>query len=261
MNFLETIIAHKREEVAARKKQMPLSELMQMPLFQRKPVSLANALREKNINIIAEIKKASPSKNVIRNDFNPIDIAHQYVKGGASAISVLTDTKFFLGDIAFVEQMRDSVPVPILRKDFTIDSYQLVEAKAYGADAVLLIAAVLGSHQLTDLALEAASLGLESLVEVHNEEEAEALDLSAVRIVGINNRDLYTFETDIYTSVRVKKFIPEDTIIVSESGIAGPKDIEMLISNGIHAFLIGELFMRAENPGEALDSLIKQTAG
>ena len=258
MSILDTIVAHKREEVAAKKRLVPTSRLEDMSGFQRKTLSLASALRWKEIAVIAEIKQASPSKGRICGDMNPESIAREFVGAGAAAISVLTDEKFFLGKLEYLTQVRQHASVPILRKDFIIDRYQLCEAKAYGADAVLLIAAILDPAQMTALAAGAKSLGLECLVEVHEEDEIEALDMEKVETIGINNRDLDTFETDLSTSVRLRKFIPPDKIVVSESGISSGEDIEMLLSHGIHAFLMGESLMKADHPGEMLDSFLRR---
>ncbi|MDR3666714.1 MAG: indole-3-glycerol phosphate synthase TrpC, partial [Ignavibacteriaceae bacterium] len=209
--------------------------------------------------IIAEIKKASPSKGIICKEFNHRSIAREYTDAGAAAISVLTDKVFFQGDISFISDIRTDVSIPILRKDFIIDSYQLAEAKAFGADAVLLIAAALGKNQLRELYDEAYATGLESLVEVHNEKELESLDLSRVKIVGINNRNLEDFSIDLDTSVRLAAMIPPGITIVSESGISMREDIEILLENGIQAVLVGEGLMRSANPGEALRAIL--TAG
>ncbi len=256
MNFLETILAHKRDEIAAKKKTVLRATLEDKPKYEYKRRSLRAAVDGKELAVIAEIKKASPSKDVIRHNFDPSDIARGYLQGGAAALSVLTDERFFQGHLDFIERMRNFVPVPILRKDFILDSYQLYEARACGADAVLLIAAAIEPAALNDLIDEAQELGLEALVEVHNEDEMEKLDFGRVNLVGINNRDLETFDTDIMTSVRLKKYVPANVCIVSESGITGRSDIELLMSHGIHAVLIGELFMRAEHPGMALEQLL-----
>lgn len=257
MNFLETILAHKREEIATRKKAVLRSQLEDMPKYGYERTSLHAAVSGKEIAVIAEIKRASPSKKVIRQEFDPMEIARAYLRGGASALSVLTDERFFQGDLGFIDRMRHFVPVPILRKDFILDPYQLYEARAYGADAVLFIAAALEPPVLHDLADEAGELGLECLVEVHHEDEIEGIDFGRIHLVGINNRDLATFETDILTSVRLKKYVPAHATIVSESGISGRKDIEFLLGNGIHAFLIGEVLMRAEDPGKELEALLR----
>jgi len=261
MNFLETIIAHKREELADAKKSVLRAHLEDMPKFEYTRVSLHKALTDRDPAIIAEIKKASPSRNVITEQFDPLGIAREFVRSGASALSVLTDQKYFQGDIRFIERMRDFVSVPILRKDFILESYQLYEAKAYGADAVLLIAAVLERQEILDLAAEAVSIGLEVLAEVHNVDEIEMVESDSIHIVGINNRNLETFETDITTSMRLRKYIPGDKVVVSESGITTRNEIDQLRSHGIHAFLIGEQLMRAENPGKALAALLEGTDG
>lgn len=229
--------------------------------FARPCHSLERSLRGKQLAVIAEIKKASPSKGVISERFDPSEIAREYAHAGASALSVLTDAQFFQGDLRFIQGMRDFVQVPILRKDFIIDPYQLYESKAYGADAVLLIAAALQPGELTGLLMEADRLGLESLVEVHSEEEIESLDFSRVRVVGINNRDLLTFETDVNTSFRLRRLVPKEIVVVSESGISSHSQIDRLVRQGIHAVLIGEAFMRAESPGKALADLIAHVHG
>ena len=261
MNFLEAILAHKREEIDARKKVVSRSQLEDSSRFERTPISLAGVLRDRQLAVIAELKKASPSRNVIRNNFDPITIAQEYVTAGASALSVLTDSRYFQGQLSYIERLRDQVSVPLLRKDFIVDSYQLYESKACGADAVLLIVAALERDQLIDLKNESEELGMECLVEVHKEEEIALLDGEDVDLIGINNRDLVTFETDLSTSFRLKQYIPSGVITVSESGIGTAKDIEQLMSCGIHAVLIGESFMRAESPGKALSDLLKHVQG
>ena len=256
MNILEEILEHKRQEIALAKQTVSLERLKNMPNFARKCYSLEKALDGKDTAIIAEIKKASPSKKIIREDFNPLEIAREYVGGGANALSVLTDKKYFQGDISFIAEMRSSVPIPILRKDFIIDSYQLVEAKAFGADAVLLIAAAMKQERLRDLFNEAIALGLECLVEVHKIQELNILNYIPIRTIGINNRNLSNFKVDISTTIRIASRIPKNIIVVSESGISNRTDIEQLAANGIHAVLVGESLMRSSNPGEALRALL-----
>lgn len=256
MNILSEIINHKKSEIAQAKSIAPLSQLKDAPEYSRKCISLNNTLKEKDIAIIAEIKKASPSKGVICENFDHIKIAHQYIEGGASALSILTDKKYFQGNIQFIGDIRAFAQLPILRKDFIIDSYQITEAKAYGADAILLIGEALEKNQLFDLHEEANMLGLECLVEVHSEKELEKLDFSQVKILGINNRNLADFKVDISTTSKIAKQIPKDIIIVSESGISSSEDIKKLLDVGVHAFLIGETLMRAENPKEALINLL-----
>ncbi len=261
MNFLETILSHKREEVTARKQSVLRSRLEDLPKFSYPRISLLSALQGKELAVIAEIKKASPSKQVIREHFEPLQLAREFVRGGASALSVLTDEKFFRGKLEYIEKMRNFITVPILRKDFIIDRYQLYEAKAYGADAVLLIAAALTREELSDLHDEASGLGLECLVEIHNEDEIEKLNLDQIKLVGINNRDLMSFEVDILTSVTLKKYLPPSVLIVSESGIATAKDIELLMGNDIHAVLIGEHFMKSPQPGRLLAEMLAEATG
>ncbi len=256
MNILEEILENKLQEITLAKKTVPIEQLKEMPEFGRQCFSLQRALIGKDISIIAEIKKASPSKKVIREDFSPLEIAREYVNGGASAISVLTDKKYFHGDIRFIADMRSSVPIPILRKDFIIDSYQITEAKAFGADAVLLIASALKPERLHNLFNDASELGLECLVEVHNERELERLDFQQIKIVGINNRNLSNFNVDISTTIQLVSRIPKDIIVVSESGIKNRSDIKQLTSHGVHAVLVGESLMHAQNPGEALRALL-----
>jgi indole-3-glycerol phosphate synthase len=256
MSILEEILANTRQEIAVSKRIMPLEHLREMPCFQRKCFSLVKALPRKELGIIAEIKKASPSKGIIRKDFDPYSLAREYAENGASAISILTDKKYFQGSIRFISDVRASISLPILRKDFIVDSYQLTEAKAFGADAILLISSALKPNQLHDLHDEATQLGLDSLVEVHNEQEFESLDLKQVKIIGINNRNLSDFTVDITTTLRLAIHIPKGIIIVSESGISNRADIEYLAAHGINAVLVGESLMRSESPGKALKSLL-----
>jgi indole-3-glycerol phosphate synthase len=257
MNILQEIIEYKKLEVASSKNEASISQLKDMPEFNSRCISLRGALEKKDVAVIAEIKKASPSKGIICENFNPVETAREYISGGAAAISVLTDKKYFQGDIRYIADVRAIVPVPILRKDFIIDSFQLTEAKAFGADAVLLIAAALEQMQLKELHIEAEGLGLECLVEIHNEQELQTLDLSNVKIIGINNRNLSDFSVNISTSLRLASQIPAGITVVSESGISTRADIEQLLINGIHAVLIGESLMRQKNPGTALQKLLQ----
>ncbi len=256
MNILEEILNNKRREVAQLKATMPTARLAEKPGYARKCLSLRSALNRKDTAIIAEIKKASPSKNIIRMDFNPVKIAREYVEGGASAISILTDRRYFQGDIYYLTDVRPSVPIPVLRKDFIIDSYQLTEAKAFGADAVLLIAAALDPGRLRDLHAEATELGLECLVEVHDERDLNVFDSIGISLVGINNRNLSDFSVDVSTTLRIASMLPAGVTVVSESGISSRAEIEYLAQHGIHAVLIGETLMRAPKPGEELRSLL-----
>ena len=256
MNILESILDNTRNETARAKNTIPVARLKAMPGFSRKCYSLQHALLASAPAIIAEVKKASPSKGIIREDFDHRLIALSYAEAGACALSVLTDKVFFQGDIRYIADIRSDISIPILRKDFIIDSYQLAEAKAFGADSVLLIAAALEKNQLHELYFEADELGLECLVEVHNEAELESLDMSVVKIIGINNRNLADFSVDLATSIRLAASIPFGITIVSESGISSRGDIDLLILNGIHAVLVGENLMRAADPGDALRVLL-----
>jgi indole-3-glycerol phosphate synthase len=256
MSILQEILENKRLEIMLAKQAIPIEQLKDMPNYTWQCLSLQRSLDGKDTAVIAEMKKASPSKKIIREDFNPLEIAREYVGGGASALSVLTDKKYFQGDIRFIADIRSSVPIPILRKDFIIDSYQLAETKAFGADAVLLIAAALEPERLCDLFHEAAALGLECLVEVHTLRELNILNIIPAKIIGINNRNLSNFSVDISTTFRVASRIPKEIIVVSESGITSKGDIDQLHQHGIRAVLIGESFMRATNPGKALRALL-----
>jgi indole-3-glycerol phosphate synthase len=261
MSILNEIIDSTRQDIAESKRISSLGKLKDMPYYYQSNLSLAESLSRKNPVIIAEIKKASPSKGIIRKDFDHRSIAAGYAENGAGAISILTEKKHFLGDIKYISDIRTKINIPILRKDFIVDPYQLTEAKAYGADAVLLIAAALEPNQLHDFHDEAAEIGLDCLVEVHNERELEKLDFSQIRIIGINNRNLSDFTVDIKTSIRLSSLIPKDILIVSESGISNSADIKELLKHGIFSFLIGESFMRTESPGKALKTLLDSVQG
>ena len=253
MNILDRIIAHKREAVAERKRVFPNPIATAQ---QRTPRSFGAVLRKKNrISVIAEFKKASPSKGVIRDDVEPVDVAQIYETNGASAMSVLTDEKFFHGHADFLSAIHDRIALPVLRKDFMIDPYQIHEAYAMGADAILLIVSVLTDDELVEFQQIARDFGMASLVEVHHEDELNrALDTEA-RIVGINNRDLTDFSVDLNTSLTLKTRIPEDVITISESGIYGYKDVETLHNAGFDAILVGESLMRSEDIGAKLREL------
>ncbi len=208
--------------------------------------------------MIAEIKKASPSKGVIRDDFDPAKIAGQYVENGASAISVLTDEPFFQGSLDYLEKVSEISPIPLLRKDFIVDPYQVKEARAYGADAVLLIVTMYEGSQLSELLAAAKEFGLQTLVECYLEEELTTLEWRDIEIVGVNNRDLTTFIVDLHRGIEILKQAPEGVVRVSESGIHQPEDLKLLLENGIHSALIGEHFMRQPDIGKALnDFMIK----
>jgi indole-3-glycerol phosphate synthase len=209
------------------------------------------------IRVIAEVKKASPSKGIIREDFDPLAIAEAYEKNGAAAVSVLTDEKYFSGSLEYLTAIKNAVKLPVLRKDFIIDEFQVYESRAAGADAVLLIAAALDKGRLAHLLRVSKSIGLHVLVEVHNEAELKDAIEASAKIIGINNRDLKTFRTDIATTVKLAPMVPKDRVLVTESGINTAEDINRLKEAGAKAFLIGECLMREPDPGKKLKELLK----
>jgi indole-3-glycerol phosphate synthase len=217
--------------------------------------SIQRRLRQGQPAVIAEIKKASPSKGVLREDFRPVEIAASYEKGGAACLSVLTDADFFQGSPEYLREARDACSLPVLRKDFIIDVYQVYEARAMGADCILLIVAALADAQLNDLAGLAHQLQMDVLVEVHDAEELERALTLPVPLVGINNRSLRTFETTLQTTLDLLDRIPDDRIVVTESGILAPDDVALMRQNGVNAFLVGEAFMKAADPGARLRQL------
>ena len=254
--ILQKIVENKREEVARQKEILPLGELRQM-LADRPPTrDFGGAIRNRDCAVIAEVKRSSPSKGRIREDFDPVGIAGIYEDNGASAISILTERKFFEGKAAYIPQIGRTVNLPLLRKDFIIDPYQINETRVLGADALLLIARILEAGELREFLGLASELGLAALVEVHDEADVEKAISSGARIVGINNRDLETFRTDIETSIRLARRIPKGVTVVSESGINSRGDIERLMGGGIHAFLIGESLMRQQDIGKKLRELL-----
>jgi len=254
-DILERIIAVKREEVRAAQLSVPL-EALRLEASARDLRDFVGALRAKHAAgqaaVIAEVKKASPSKGVLREHFVPADIARAYQRGGAACLSVLTDVQFFQGSAAYLEEARAACELPVLRKDFIVDPYQIVEARAMGADAILLIAAALPLAQMQELEAFAHSFGLAVLVEVHDRNElAHALTLKTP-LIGINNRNLRTFETSLDTTLGMLDALPDDRIVVTESGILTKADVERMRANAVHTFLVGEAFMRADDPGAAL---------
>jgi indole-3-glycerol phosphate synthase len=254
-DILERIITVKREEIRAAQLSAPLEEL-KLLASTRDHRDFVGALRAKHAEgkpaIIAEVKKASPSKGVLREHFVPAEIARSYEKGGAACLSVLTDVQFFKGSVAYLEEARAACSLPVLRKDFIVDPYQIMEARAMGADCILLIAAAMQRSQMQDLEAFAHSLGLAVLVEVHDQDELmEALTLKTP-LIGINNRNLRTFETSIDTTIGMLEMVPDDRIVVTESGIMCRQDVERLRAMDVHTFLVGEAFMRAEDPGTEL---------
>lgn len=257
MNILEKIVARKKEEIAAAKRVKSISELEKEPLFARKTVSLAAALKQaQKPRIISEFKRKSPSKGVINGAVDPAKVTKDYVNADAVALSVLTDIDFFGGSFGDFAAARQANPeIPMLRKDFMVDPYQLYEAKAIGADVVLLIAACLTPEEVIALSEKAHELGLEVLLEVHNAEELKATLCESVDIVGVNNRNLKTFETSIETSIALSEHIPDSFVKISESGLQDAETIQRLYQHGYKGFLIGETFMKTVNPGAALADL------
>ncbi len=257
---LEQILAATRLRVEQAKRNVPMAQL-ERQAAEHSPRGFADALRSASrhgVAIIAELKKASPSKGLIRASFRPAGLAAELANSGAAALSVLTEENFFQGSLDYLLEASAAVEIPILRKDFILDEYQLLEARAYHADAVLLIVAALGRQRLRDLYQRACALGLDVLCEVHEERELEiALD-AGVDIIGVNNRNLHTFEVDLNTSVRLASRISGDKLRVAESGINSPADITALRSIGFDAFLIGESLMRADHPGQVLTEFLQR---
>jgi indole-3-glycerol phosphate synthase len=260
-DILRRIVEVKREEVAAgrlRRDQVSLRREAEEAGGQRDFVgAIRLRVERRDVAVIAEIKKASPSKGVLRERFVPAEIAAAYERHGAAALSVLTDERFFQGRAAFLAEARAACTLPALRKDFMIDAWQIFESRAMGADAVLLIAAILDDVQMRDFEAVALALGMDVLVEVHDERELERALRLSTPLVGINNRDLRTFEVSLETTLRMLPELPADRIVVCESGILAPIDVQRMRAAGVHAFLVGEAFMRADDPGAALAALVR----
>ncbi len=258
--ILKKIIARKHEEVAERSARVSLDDLKAQIARQQGGdtdprgfvANLERSLKDGRAAVIAEIKKASPSKGVIRDPFVPADIAPSYEKGGASCLSVLTDVDFFQGSDEYLQQARAACALPVIRKDFIVDPYQVYEARALGADCILLIVAALDDQQLADLSALTHELGMDVLIEVHNEAELQRILPLNTRLIGINNRDLHTFEVSLDNTFKLLEQIPQDRIVVTESGILSPEDVAAMQAREVNAFLIGEAFMRADDPGQTL---------
>jgi indole-3-glycerol phosphate synthase len=259
-DILDRILAAKREEVEAARSEVPEAEIRRRAKEADPPrgfhAALVRAIEASRPAVIAEIKRASPSRGLIRADFDPARIAASYAANGAACLSVLTDRQFFQGQPDYLKQARASCDLPVLRKDFMIDPWQLFEARAMGADCILLIAAILGDAELADFEATARSLGMAVLVEVHDPAELERALRLSTPLIGINNRDLRTFEVSLDTTLAMLPAMPPERIVVSESGIHAPADIARLRAAGVRAYLVGEAFMRAPDPGAALASLI-----
>jgi indole-3-glycerol phosphate synthase len=256
MSILDQIVANKRIEIAQSLKNLTISDVKKKATDTRIPLNFKNALNKDRLSIIAEVKKASPSKGIIRDDFQPLEIAKLYHQNGADCISILTESKYFQGSIEFLKEIRKAVNIPLLRKDFIIDERQIRESYDMGADAILLIVSILTQQQLVTFQKRATDLGLTCLVEVHSEKELKVALACDCSLIGINNRNLKTFETNINQSIKLKSQIPAGILCVSESGIQTTQDCDTLYENGFKAVLVGETLMRKENPGLAIPELL-----
>ena len=256
---LTKIVAVKREELASAQERKPLAMVRADAESRVLTRNFEGAMREQIVRgrsaVIAEIKKASPSRGVLREEFVPADIAQSYAEHGAACLSVLTDHQFFQGSVDFLKQARASCQLPVLRKDFLVDPYQVYESRAMGADAILLIAACLDDAQMADFEAIARSLYMAVLVEVHDAPELERALKLKTPLIGINNRNLRTFEVTLETTLALREQVPSDRLLVTESGILAREDVVRMTQAGVHAFLVGEAFMRAKEPGEALATL------
>ena len=256
MSILEKIVTQTKMDLKKRISERSLQSLESEWGYEKEVRSFSQAIRGKEVKFITEVKKASPSKGIIREHFEPVTLAKIYEDSGASAISVLTDVPFFKGHLSYMNDIAKQASIPILRKDFIIDPYQIAEAKAYGADAILLIVRILSNAQLDELLSVAKELHLDALVECYDTDDQERIDYEKVSILGVNNRDLEAFNVNVHRGVSQLKMAPESTITVSESGISTVEDIKYLQQNGIHAVLIGEHLMRQSNIGEELKKLV-----
>ncbi|MES2511677.1 MAG: indole-3-glycerol phosphate synthase TrpC [Pseudomonadota bacterium] len=258
-DILDKIVAVKREEIADAIKRKPLAVMREdaesRVLTRDFVAAIRNKIATGKAAVIAEVKKASPSKGVLRADFIPADIAQSYAEFGAACLSVLTDRQFFQGSVDYLKQARASCSLPVLRKDFMVDAYQIYEARVMGADCILLIAAILDDQQMKDMEALARTLDMSVLVEVHDETELERALKLKTPLVGINNRNLKTFEVSLDATIKLSGRVPADRIVVTESGIATKADVKLMRDAKINAFLVGEAFMRADEPGEALAEL------
>jgi indole-3-glycerol phosphate synthase len=258
MTILDNIAASKKREIALKKTVVPISYLENRMLFNSKTISLSKSIRNNPFGIIAEHKRRSPSKSNINSNLSVEEVVKGYQYAGASAISVLTDTHYFGGCLDDLLLTKASVQIPVLRKEFIIDEYQIMEAKAHGADAVLLIAAILNSQEIKTLSTFAQSIALEVIVEIHNLEELEISMHPNISMIGVNNRNLKTFEVNLESSFSLASKIPREFVAVSESGISTVQDIKLLKDHGYQGFLIGETFMKTENPGKSLELFINE---
>ena len=258
--YLDRIVETKKEETAALHQHFSMADALNRISSMEPTRGFADALmnrRSRSMGLIAEVKKASPSKGLIRPDFDPVQIAKAYESAGADCLSVLTDAPYFQGSGTYLEAVRHAVGLPLLRKDFIIDEVQIFEARLLGADAILLIAAILESSRIEEFMGIAASVGLDCLIEVHDQEELDRVfQLEGVKLLGVNNRNLHTFETSLKTTADLSRYIPEGTMLISESGISSRQDLDFLSKNGAEGVLIGEHFMRQADVGQAVHDLM-----
>ncbi len=264
-DILKKILARKQEEISERRQTIRIDALREQAERSSPCRGFRQALLDKiaqgQAGVIAEIKKASPSKGVLREDFQPVDIAQSYERGGAACLSVLTDADFFQGAEVYLQRARAACLLPVIRKDFIIDEYQVVEARAIGADCILLIASALDDVQMKELHSAAIALGMDVLVEVHDADELERAILLDANMIGVNNRNLRNFSTDLHTTLQLLPQVPLGTLLVTESGIHTPADIALMRDNKVHAFLVGEALMRAADPGQRLAELFGTAPG
>ena len=257
-NILEKIVDQTKEDIQKRKFKYSVSSFRSFEDYGNERRGFASHLKKENtVQIIAEIKKASPSKGLIRPDFNPEKHAQQYIEAGAAAISVLTDKPFFQGDLLYMQLVSRMSKIPVLRKDFIVDEFQIEEARAFGADAILLIASILEPSQIIDFIHYAKEIGLECLVECYDQTDFDKLDFNWVKVLGVNNRNLSNFEVNVHRGIKLLQQAPKNVITVSESGLSKPQDLELLATEGIHSALIGEHFMKQADPGSALKEILK----
>ena len=258
-DILKKILHRKNEEIAERSVKVSVSDLREI-IVDASPArgfikSIENKIANGEAGVIAEIKKASPSKGILRQDFNPAEIARSYEQHGAACLSVLTDKDFFQGSEAYLQQAREVTRIPVIRKDFIIDPYQVYEARAINADCILLIVAALDDQKLNELLDLAHQLNMDVLMEVHDQEEMERALMTGAKLIGVNNRNLRTFEVSLNNTLDMLSMVPADRILVTESGIHTPGDVKLMRNNNVNAFLVGEAFMRADDPGKKLAEL------
>jgi indole-3-glycerol phosphate synthase len=258
MSILSEILEVKKEEVAVLHGKYNRSSFAEFEMFAKQTLNFQNALSDKSrINVIAEIKKASPSKGILKEKFNHIEIAQTYFSNGANAVSILTDERFFLGSLNYLKDIAHIKKVPLLRKDFIIDEFQILEAKAYGADAILLIAEALSKDQIKELTSAAAENQLNVLLEIHSARQLDKIGFNLNKIIGVNNRDLESFEVDLNTTVEIAELLPDNILIVSESGVSSQSNLDKLKQTKVNAVLVGEHFMKSNDIGKSLSHFVE----